>query len=1130
MMGGSGIRQEVRVESGFGYGVIGADLHVFADRGPVYLLRAHRPVPVPDTGWLLGQPSRLLDARYAVVGFTGRDDDLAQLLRWRETEPRLAARWLHGPGGQGKTRLAGELAVRSAAAGWKAVAAVHGTGTIISPPGSEDLRLGDAAGLLMLVDYADRWPRSDLAWLFSNVLFHQPVPTRVLLVARGVGAWPSVRTEIARHEADTSEHALRPLADVTAVREGMYAAAREAFAARYGGTPPAQTVPGDLSTNPEYGLTLAIHMAALVAVDAAANDRRAPSDVAGLSAYLLDREREHWAKLHESGTDYRTPPRVMARAVFTSSLTGALPHRDGKSMLGRLDLETHPEQILGDHATCYPPADPRQGAVLEPLYPDRLAEDFLALMLPGHDVGAYPADPWAATSTGLILKSTEDGEPPRHLPRAMTFLAAAAERWPHVGTGHLYPLLLDSPGLAVSAGGAALTSLAGLPTIPTDLVEAIESHLPTQRDVDLDVGIAAVASRLAGERLSGDLEPVDKVRVQWDLSVLLSNAGRDQEALRAADEAVAAARRLVTGDAVAFEPDLAGSLTALGGALSRVGRWREAFEATKEAVAIQRRLAARTPTAHTAELAASLHNVSVALAGAGLRDEAVQAAEEAVRLRRQPGFPNEPGHLAGSLDNLRLRLFEVGRLEEAVTLADEAVAAYRELAAATPAAFAPDLARALSNHSALLTKVGRHADAVAVAEEAVAICRGLAKANPAAFEVELATSLTNLGNALSESGERNTAWEKTEEAVELYRMLVPGNAGLTANLAVALSNLGKHLSDVGEREAALDATEEAVEIRRGLAADNPDAHRPGLATSLDHLAKRLLAAGHSTEGLAASDEAVEIRRTLAAAHPAAFDADLANALSNQGTVLWALGRHDEAVAATQEAIDIRREVTAQADNPMEFAAALTNLSAMLAALRRHGEALDAATEAVALGREHAETHPAAAAAGLAAALANLGMTLAYGGLRDKALAATQESVEIRRLLAADSPAAFEPDLAEALTNLSADLAGLGRADQALSTVEEAVEIYRRLADGGQPRFVHGLATSLLNLCIALWSTGRRPEALDAGAESVELYQDLARQVPGAYDSGLRQARALVDELLEKTGQRRRGRLRRLFGR
>jgi hypothetical protein len=55
-------------------------------------------------------PSRRLRAANAAVKFTGRDRDLAA---WREdpAHPGVAVRLIHGPGGQGKTRLAGRSAL-----------------------------------------------------------------------------------------------------------------------------------------------------------------------------------------------------------------------------------------------------------------------------------------------------------------------------------------------------------------------------------------------------------------------------------------------------------------------------------------------------------------------------------------------------------------------------------------------------------------------------------------------------------------------------------------------------------------------------------------------------------------------------------------------------------------------------------------------------------------------------------------------------------------------------------------------------------------------------------------------------------------------------------------------------------
>jgi len=152
--------QHVTATAGFAYGVVGADLHVFGDGTPVYVLENWRGVPESDPAWLRELPSRMLNARFAVVDFTGRDDELAQLQHWRRNGPRLAARWLHGPSGAGKTRLAAQFAAQSIAAGRKVITATHGPGTVLPPPGSQDLRLDGAAGVLVIVDYADRWPHS----------------------------------------------------------------------------------------------------------------------------------------------------------------------------------------------------------------------------------------------------------------------------------------------------------------------------------------------------------------------------------------------------------------------------------------------------------------------------------------------------------------------------------------------------------------------------------------------------------------------------------------------------------------------------------------------------------------------------------------------------------------------------------------------------------------------------------------------------------------------------------------------------------------------------------------------------------------------------------------------------------
>ena len=216
--------------------------------------------------------------------------------------------------------------------------------------------------------------------------------------------------------------------------------------------------------------------------------------MAGLTAYLLDRERQHWTRLYETRAEvleFGTPPTAMARTVFAAALTGAVSHREGTAILTRLDIDGQVQRILADHSACYPSAYPAHAAVLEPLYPDRLAEDYLALSLTGHDISGCPPDPWTDTALAALLICIADMPAPGYTPRAVTFLTAATARWPHLGTRHLYPLLRQDPGLALRGGSTVLTTLADLPA-PVDLLAAIAAHFPDREQADLDVGIAAV--------------------------------------------------------------------------------------------------------------------------------------------------------------------------------------------------------------------------------------------------------------------------------------------------------------------------------------------------------------------------------------------------------------------------------------------------------------------------------------------------------------------------------------------------------------------------------------------------------------------------------------------------------------
>ncbi|MFG1954433.1 tetratricopeptide repeat protein [Micromonospora sp. NPDC048830] len=908
--------QRVSAVGGYAYGVIGADLHVFGDGSPLYLLENWGDAATPDADWLRELPSRMLNARHAVVPFTGRDDELVALRRWRDDRPRLAVRWLYGPGGQGKTRLAAQLAVESQRAGWRVVQAVHGLGTVLPSPSSQDLTVDGRVGVLLVVDYADRWPPTHLTWLFSNALLHQPgVPTRILLLARSDTGWPAVRAALANHMASTTSHHLPALPDEPRVRAAMFDAARDSFADRYDiGDPTVIACPRPLS-GPDMGLVLAVHIAALVAVDAHTRGRPTPRDAAGLTSYLLDREHLHWVNLHAAGDGHspstiRTEPELMNRMVFVAALTGNTTETTGVEVVDRLGLPVPSQRLLADHRVCYPPAAAGQATVLEPLYPDRLAEDFLALTLPGHGED-YPARPWAGELLDRLCAgdTIAVGASPA---RAVTFLAAAAQRWPHVGSAHLYPLLRRDPTLLLAAGSAAMTTLTEAADLDVEVLRAVERLLPTERDVDLDTGAAAITARLTEHRLATATDPGRRGQLRGLHGWRLANAGHHEAALAATLAAVEEYRTAARDDPSVYRPLLAAALNNVCVLRSELGRQREGRPEIEEAVALRRQLATDDP-AYLPGLAIALNNLGLLLSELGYEREAVAPTDEALRIRRRLVDADRTllPDLASSLTNAGLLRVKLGDLEAALEFVRQAGEHYRELADAQPATHLPHLAAALNNLGSRYAELGRIPEALDAFAEAVDLRRDLVRRNETAFLPALAAALNNYGNALARADRGTDALVVTREAAGIYRRLAAANPqAYLPTLASILRNLGSRESEAGAVAAALDATTEAVAIRRRLSADDPPRYADDLAHALLGYAEVRARIGTDlARARATVDEAVEILRGRDAESRGGAARILAHAQQVRETVLAALNRSPAASgpsSGTAPATDLGR--------------------------------------------------------------------------------------------------------------------------------------------------------------------------------------------------------------------------------
>ncbi|WP_125788139.1 tetratricopeptide repeat protein [Amycolatopsis sp. WAC 01375] len=1155
------LNQEVRAEGGYAYGALGADIHVFGDGTPLYLLFEHRQATSPDPQWLRAQPSRLLDARAEVVDFTGRYAELNELATWRDARPRFAVRWLHGEGGQGKTRLAAQLAADARRVGWMAVRASHRMDTHPPAAGSQDLRPDGRAGVLLLVDYADRWPVSDLSWLFQNRLLHQSVPTRVLLLARSAGGWPAIQGKLHKlqQDIDTSAQKLPPLPDVGGHRDDMFTTARDCFAQRYPEVtrPDAIAPPGPLR-HPDFGLTLAVQMAALVAVDAEAHGRTAPANMVGLTAYLLNREHENWRQLYENaeaGLDFRTSDTVMARTVFTAILTGSTHLQAAQSVLNELMPGEPTERVLTDHASCYPPTDPAQANVLEPLLPDRLAEDFLSLLTPGHDIGSYEPDPWATTVPGrLLLDFTallntavrgivaaltdndtnsvdpdrwRSGEPGQSAvastgqrlsvaARAVTFLASATDRWPHVGTEVLYPLLKAQPNIAVAAGSGALTAIADIKDVPVEVLGAVEQALPDGRNTNLDVGAAEIVSALAARVFPLVDDPVDRADLHLEVSDRLASAGRPAEALEHSRNAVGISERLAAADRATHLPILARSVGTYALTLAELGRSAEAVVHTERTVALYEGLAETSPGERLSDLATAVTNHALQLVEVGRRAEALDVSRRAVALYEQLHATDPARHrdsLANALANHASLLGQAGFRAEAITLSERALEVREVLAAADRAAYLPGLAVSIHNHAVRLAEHGRQTEALACSERAVALREELVAANRAMYLPYLGTSLVNLAIRLAEAGRSGEALECSDRAVQAFEELAAAErAAHLAAFAKAITNHATRLAENDRHDEALACSERALHLQKELCAGNRVAHVPEWAAAMHNHAALLDRYGRHEEALICSEQAIQLSEEPAVdAEGPVRQLALAGTLYKHALRLGRAGQPAVALTFSQRALTLREELNDASDpsQQRELATWLHNHAVWLADSGRRAESFTVSERVVALRATLADPKPTAADAHLAESLSNHAIRLAERGRHAEAVVESERALRMYEELAAAHPLTCLPGLARALTNHGNRLATSGQREEALTCTERACELFESLVTTDRPTYLSEFAVVVHNQVARLLEVGRYTDAHVPSQRSVELCQELADSHAGERPSLARSLRTFA---------------------
>ncbi|MFF0390055.1 hypothetical protein ACFYS8_15420 [Kitasatospora sp. NPDC004615] len=1098
---------------------------------PVELQHLADPAVAPErAAGPVRSPAALLRAARQVVPFHGRTELLGELVEWCE-RGGFGAWLLHGPGGQGKTRLAHELAARLSERQWAA---------LWPRPDAGAEELADcrraARPLLIVLDYAEHRTEQLAALVKAAAAHRGPTAFKLLLLARTDGDWWQQAVTADDLAQDHLEFAptrrLDPLLDEPAARPAAYRAALDALAAAlpfvdgqsgpdWTGVAAALPVPAELG-RAGYDNALTLHMAALADL----LDTTGSADFAGrpgaavVEDRLLGHERRYWQRTAAAlGLSPALSLRALDTVVAAANLAGAADREQADRLWRQLPALADQPRDRRDTVTAWlgalylAPAPQPFG----PLPPDRLAERHIARVLesdptlPEQLLPALDADGTAQ----LLTVYTRAAAHPALAGRLDQHLTAICVRHHTTLAPYFVPLATRSPrpGPLLSA----LDAVTADPGTPLDALEELNLLLPNSSQVLVQQAVRlarALAGRLRGPAAA---DPgrygLPLALALHELSIRLDQLGRGEESLAPLQEAIGLYRTFFAADPERHTVGLATMLGNLSLRLTEVGRPQEGLELALESIELHR---SRAET-DLSGLAGALLNLSTVLGTLGNHGDGLAAVHEAVALHLrciESGGQVELGQLVSASTGLTIRLGDLGHLTESLAVARQTVTMCRTLAEFDPDAHLPDLAMALANESKICGLLFRSEHGLTSAEEAAELLRRLADRNPDSYLPRLLTVLTTLADHLSALDRQSEALALARELVATARTLnaAPSDANRSA-LAAALLCLSRHLGRQNSAEEGLTVAQEAIGLYHSLDSATPSAHTVKLGMALQHRANHLHQLGRTEEEMDVRFEVVLLLRKLE--HTAGLPY-LAESLDSIARLLGSLGRHFDAVLYCADAVEVCTVLAESAPRTHlpRLVGALILLSEELRLTGSPAIAVAPAREALKHSRKLADTAPGSHLPLLADALTSLADCLVEPEQLAEGLALAEESTALRRTLAATDPDTHRPLLAHALIVLATHSGLAGRAPDALSPALEAVRICRELHRADPALHLSPLAAALRILAVVRLSLGHRAQARDAALEALGLYRGLAAEQPAEFDRVVAQ----FEQILADTDQ------------
>ena len=596
----------------------------------------------------------LLHPRRGIVGFAGRQQELAELTSWCGSARRSAVQLLTGAGGVGKTRLALRLAEEMTRQDWECrlvnvgheVQVVRAARAVFS-----------SCRLLLVVDYAET--REDLDALLEDVAADLG-GARVLLVARAAGEW---WYELKEQSSSAVRKVLRgartmvldqPIDEHFTDMELAEQAAAYFRRERGGERLPAMTFRGGVERLP----VLVLHAAALASVVGA---RERPGDAVALDRGMLDELLEHEA-IYWRGTAQRAglaaDGAVLKRAVAVASLLRASDEAEMAQLLTCVpDLHDAPAGQRRRYARwlrdLYRAEPGRYAGILQP---DLFAERHIIDQL---------------TDSPELAAACLRGPSERHALEALTTLTRACAHQPQAPQIVSAALVTDLRHLARPAimvatqtGGMIGDLLAqALATAPVtaDLLENIAAAMPYPSTALARANLA-VSTRIA-ETMPPGTDLADQARWTVKLAAAKRQVGQYKDALASARDAVGFYGQLLPASRTAHLPQLADAVNLLANCMSEAGDLpEESLRASLASAALWREAVTIDRDRYLPRLATILTNVGFAYHWAGRPAQALPPARESVALWHELVSVDRDRHtidLARALGNLGQWLFEL---------------------------------------------------------------------------------------------------------------------------------------------------------------------------------------------------------------------------------------------------------------------------------------------------------------------------------------------------------------------------------------------------------------------------------------------------------------------------------------